>query len=347
MGDRLYIGGLDRGYISRDNLMAHFSQYGELSEVHIPVSEKMAFGFVAFVDDGVAQAVAGMTHTLKGVTLDVKMAKSKGKLPTGGQSSLQMAPAAMPAFGVAAGYTPPEFQVKPPADDGCRLHIGNLDHRHISQEDLLQYFSQFGQVTEVYIPVRMKTNDNAKISFGFVSFGDPVLAQSVANMPSHVVKGVTLDVKMAKRPAAGLPQASPSTAATENGAKDTDIRLHIGNLDHRKIAPADLWSYFNQFGKVTEVHIPHRRKTTASSKISFGFVSYEDLTVAIRVVNMLHVLNGVELKVTMSGGARPEGAPAHRKSLTLQATSEPAAGQSFSHSLPSDFPDYGARVAPY
>lgn len=59
----------------------------------------------------------------------------------------------------------------------------------ITADDLRDYFSEFGEVTDVFVPRPFR-------AFGFVTFLDPEVAQSLCG-EDHVIKGVSVSVSSA------------------------------------------------------------------------------------------------------------------------------------------------------
>ena len=62
--------------ITAEDLRAHFSQYGEVTDVFIPKPFR-AFGFVTFLDPNVAVALCGEDHIVLGTSLHVSSAAPK------------------------------------------------------------------------------------------------------------------------------------------------------------------------------------------------------------------------------------------------------------------------------
>lgn len=54
----------------------------------------------------------------------------------------------------------------------------------ISADDLREYFSKFGEVTDVFIPKPFR-------AFAFVTFVDPEIAQNLCG-EDHIIKGIEL-----------------------------------------------------------------------------------------------------------------------------------------------------------
>jgi RNA recognition motif-containing protein len=69
-----------------------------------------------------------------------------------------------------------------------KIFVGRLSEV-ITTKDLQDYFSQFGQVIDVYIPKPFR-------AFGFVTFVDADVAQTLCG-ESHIIKGVSVHVSRA------------------------------------------------------------------------------------------------------------------------------------------------------
>lgn len=70
----------------------------------------------------------------------------------------------------------------------CKIFVGRVSES-ITVDDLRNYFSQFGEVTDVYIPKPFR-------SFAFVTFDSPDTAQNLIG-EDHVIKGVSVHVSEA------------------------------------------------------------------------------------------------------------------------------------------------------
>lgn len=67
----------------------------------------------------------------------------------------------------------------------CKVFVGRCTE-DIQTEDLREYFSKFGEVTDVFIPKPFR-------AFAFVTFLDPEIAQSLCG-EDHIIKGVSVHV---------------------------------------------------------------------------------------------------------------------------------------------------------
>lgn len=70
----------------------------------------------------------------------------------------------------------------------CKVFVGRCTE-DISAQDLKDYFSKFGEVTDVFIPKPFR-------AFSFVTFLDPEVAQSLCG-EDHIVKGNSVFVSTA------------------------------------------------------------------------------------------------------------------------------------------------------
>lgn len=70
----------------------------------------------------------------------------------------------------------------------CKVFVGRCTE-DLSANDLREYFSQFGEVTDVFIPKPFR-------AFSFVTFLDPEVAQSLCGQ-DHIIKGVSVNVSNA------------------------------------------------------------------------------------------------------------------------------------------------------
>lgn len=70
----------------------------------------------------------------------------------------------------------------------CKVFVGRCTE-DLNQEDLRDYFSKFGEVTDVFIPRPFR-------AFSFVTFLDPEIAQGLCG-EDHIIKGVSVHVSNA------------------------------------------------------------------------------------------------------------------------------------------------------
>ncbi|XP_035208068.1 RNA-binding protein squid-like isoform X1 [Stegodyphus dumicola] len=140
---------------------------------------------------------------------------------------------------------------KSSSEEDKKLFIGGIS-RDTNQKDLKEYFSKFGEVTEVNI----KTDPSSGRSrgFAFVAFASRDSVDSVLHNGPHSIKGKQIEAKRAKvRP----------------GIK----KIFVGGIES-DMTEADIRNYFEHFGKVETVELPFDK--VKNQRRQFCFVTFED-----------------------------------------------------------------------
>lgn len=139
-------------------LRDYFETFGEVLMVQVKKDGKgqsKGFGFVRFSNYETQLRVLGQRHQIDGRWCEVKVPNSK-------EGQVQQVP--------------------------CKVFVGRCTE-DLSQDDLREYFSKFGEVTDVFIPKPFR-------AFSFVTFLDPEIAQSLCG-EDHIIKGVSVHVSNA------------------------------------------------------------------------------------------------------------------------------------------------------
>lgn len=139
-------------------LRDYFETFGEVLMVQVKKDGKgqsKGFGFVRFSSYETQLRVLGQRHQIDGRWCEVKVPNSK-------EGQVQQVP--------------------------CKVFVGRCTE-DLSQDDLREYFSKFGEVTDVFIPKPFR-------AFSFVTFLDPEIAQSLCG-EDHIIKGVSVHVSNA------------------------------------------------------------------------------------------------------------------------------------------------------
>ncbi|KAH8261647.1 hypothetical protein KR044_012970 [Drosophila immigrans] len=143
---------------TEDSLREYFETYGEVLMAQIKKDVKSGqskgFGFVRFGSYEAQMRVLSNRHLIDGRWCEVKVPNSKGM-----------------------GHQVP-----------CKVFVGRCTE-DINSDDLRDYFSKFGEVTDVFIPRPFR-------AFSFVTFLDPDVAQSLCG-EDHIIKGVSVHVSNA------------------------------------------------------------------------------------------------------------------------------------------------------
>lgn len=98
----------------------------------------------------------------------------------------------------------------------CKVFVGRCTE-DISAEDLREYFSKYGEVTDVFIPKPFR-------AFAFVTFLDPEIAQSLCG-EDHIIKGISVHVS----------NAAPKSASDHRGGFGSQKNMS-GNLRDKNMS---------------------------------------------------------------------------------------------------------------
>lgn len=144
---------------TEQTLLEYFKAFGEVLWAQVKKDLKTGlskgFGFVRFASYESQMRVLAQRHKIDGRWCDVKVPNSKDGM-------VQQVP--------------------------CKVFVGRCTEE-MTAEDLKEYFSKYGEVTDVFIPQPFR-------AFSFVTFMDPEVAQSLCG-EDHIVKGVSVHVSNA------------------------------------------------------------------------------------------------------------------------------------------------------
>jgi len=142
-GCKLFVGGLDYN-TTDESLKAHFDKYGETIDVIVMrdgmTRKSRGFGFVTYSQSHMAdEAMNSKPHIVDGRSVDTKRATSRG---AGDKSENN--------------------------DKSKKLFLGGI--KDLSEDELRNEFSQYGEIVEVRVPVDRETNRQR--GFAFITFSD-------------------------------------------------------------------------------------------------------------------------------------------------------------------------------
>lgn len=173
---------------TENELREYFEPFGEvlMAQVKkdIKTGQSKGFGFIRFGLYESQMRVLAQRHMIDGRWCDVKIPNSK-------EGQVQQVP--------------------------CKVFVGRCTEE-INADDLREYFSKFGEVTDVFIPKPFR-------AFSFITFLDPEIAQSLCG-EDHIVKGVSVHVSNAapksdhsrqQQAATGFPRGQPPTGVRDKG----------------------------------------------------------------------------------------------------------------------------------
>jgi len=162
---------------------------------------------------------------------------------------------------MASGNVKEEFQMTDIirdliTEDEKKIFVGGLDDQ-ISDYDLVEYFSKFGDVEFVNTIRNHVTGENR--GFAFVTFVMIHGLQNALAEAKHEIKGKTL----------GVYKANPRSG-----------RMYIGNLN-KDITDADIYENFSKFGKILKIERPaHPERRNV-----FCFVVFQTMDTVKRVLS--------------------------------------------------------------
>jgi len=189
-GDRLFVTKIPQT-ATREDIAAHFARFGATTDVYLPsvpgVPGHKGIAFISFADPGAVQLTIGSgPHEIHGHEVVVDIAAPRGTPP----------PSQAAASPPVVVESPPEQVV---AD---RLFVTKVPPV-LQREQLREYFAQFGELTDVYMPA--VPGGSAHKGICFVSFSDPASLQLALQHTPHEVAGHQVVVDIAA-PRAAVPR---------------------------------------------------------------------------------------------------------------------------------------------
>jgi nucleolin len=163
-------------------------------------------------------------------------------------------------------------------------------------------FSQFGTVTEVFLPVERGTSRPR--GFGFVTLGSRDAAErAISQMDQAQLDGRTIRVnesrpKGERRPGPGGSSGTPGF----NAAGKDEVKLYVGNLSF-DTPEAEIRSMFEQHGTVSDCFMPLDRDSQKKRGFCFVTMPAADAEVACSKMNGVEI-DGRPLRVNE---AQPRG----------------------------------------
>lgn len=167
---KVFVGGLSWS-TCEESLREYFLGFGEVSDCVIMrdkhTGHPRGFGFVTFVEEEIADLVAGQSHVLDGRQVEAKKAVPKAEVDT-------------------------KHEVTKVSK---KLFVGGISST-CSDEDFLRYFQKFGTVLDAHIMYDHQTGKSR--GFGFITFENVESVNKVFQIPRHVIKGKLVEVKIAE-----------------------------------------------------------------------------------------------------------------------------------------------------
>ena len=206
---KLFVRNLNCNTVTEEKIREYFSEFGNIETVQLPChsdsGKVKGFAFVTFKESSSVDSVQrSRPHRLDGWQLETTRATPKEELGN------------------------PEFEARSRkvfigGADGERRggHSGLTDD--ISDDDLQEYFSQFGNVTKV--DQKIWEDSGKKRGYGYVEFDDEDAVDKIVLMGVHVIKGVRLCAKK------GLNKEQIRGGGGRERDRDRDYRGQRGGFD--------------------------------------------------------------------------------------------------------------------
>ncbi|XP_073292102.1 uncharacterized protein [Primulina huaijiensis] len=162
-----------------------------------------------------------------------------------------------------------------------KLFVGGIAWE-TSKESFSRYFGKYGEIIDSVIMMDKITGRPR--GFGFVTFGDPEVAENVL-LEEHVIDGRAVEVKRT------VPRED-----TQVGGVPKTKKIFVGGIP-LSINEDDLREYFSSYGNIVEHQIMLDHQTGRSR--GFGFVTFENEDAIDKILahGRMHELGGKQVEI--------------------------------------------------
>lgn len=187
------------------------------------------------------------------------------------------------------------------SSEEVKLYIGNLDYS-TDEHRLREEFSQFGTVTDVFLPVERSTNRPR--GFGFVTLATREAAEkAISKTDQSQLDGRTIRVNESRPKGERDGAAGPGGSGSFNSSGKDEVKLYVGNLSF-DTPETEIRRIFEEFGTVNDCFMPTDRDTGRVR--GFAFVTMP----AVEAEKACNAVNGQEVdgRTLRVNEAQPRGA---------------------------------------
>lgn len=244
------------------DLKEQFAKHGKVGKVFIPknrdTGKNKGIAFVSMASEVERDAaIAGMNEAeMDGRTIYVDKAKPRG-------------------------------QVAKDISDLTKVYVGNISYE-TTAEALEKHFSQFGEVSNVYLPTD-RTSGQPR-GFAFLALKPEAAAKAIEESDGTLMDGRTIEVK----------ESLPRGTKAPNRKNET--KLYIGNISF-DTEEGTLRELFEDYGPVVDLYVPLDQNTGRPRGFAFVTLEPENAQRAVQEVDGWEV-DGRMLRVNE---AQPKG----------------------------------------
>jgi len=220
---KFFVGGLPLE-VEDEDLQLHFGEFGKVATAWICREKESLFpkcsGFVNMVHQADAARILDLEHEI----FDNKVSVSKAS-PSQDQD----------------GPTQPRDLTVNSGDEPGRFFVSKLG-ADIMEEELMLYFGEFGEVSEVYLP---KDVAGLTRGFGYVKMADPkILLEILKQDLKHEINGIEVSVNETTRVDEGPSRHAPRPSTGAGGGAATSGKKRGGQGNHaRRVGAARRGGY--------------------------------------------------------------------------------------------------------
>jgi len=246
-----------------------FAQYGEVAKVFVPKNRETGKSKgIAFVTMGSEAerdaAIAGLNESeIDDRTIYVDKAKPRGEA------------------------------VKKD-DNTTKLYVGNISY-DTTAENLIEQFSQYGEVSNVYVP--MDRYSGQPRGFAFLALEKDGAEKAIAECDGMELGGRSIEVKVS------LPRGAKAPI------RKNETKLYIGNISFDTESET-LRELFEDYGPIVDLYVPLDQNTSRPRGFAFVTLEPENAQRAIEEVDGWEV-DGRMLRVNE---AQPKGSGGYNNS---------------------------------
>lgn len=173
--------------VTREDVSAYFARFGVTTDVYLPsspgTSNHKGIAFVSFSDSAALQlTMSHCPHEIAGFEVVVDVAAPRGQAPAGGGGG----GGAPTQQGGYPDYSTGVPMQAPQQEESDRLFVTKVPP-NLQKEHLREYFSQFGETTDVYVPSVPGSQNHKGIAF--ISFADPSSVRAALTRGQHEIYG--------------------------------------------------------------------------------------------------------------------------------------------------------------